>query len=138
MRPSTSKASSLARATSANCRNRSSSPTCCTAWINVMLSVVIGLAPSVKGDVSQLHLTGVGPMAQPLGHPKITPFQWTLPRRLSERVLTAVMQEAWVGGMSTRKVDDLVQALGMTGISKAQVSERCGALDERVNDFLDR
>lgn len=60
------------------------------------------------------------------------------PRRLSERALTAVIQEAWVGGMSPRKVDDLVQALGMTGISKSQVSERCGALDERVNDFLDR
>ncbi len=39
--------------------------------------------------------------------------------------------------MSTRKVDDLVQALGMSGISKSQVSEWCGALDERVNDFLD-
>lgn len=40
--------------------------------------------------------------------------------------------------MSTRKVDDLMQALGMSGISKPQVSEWCGALDERVNDFLDR
>lgn len=60
------------------------------------------------------------------------------PRRLSERALTAVIQEAWVGGMSTRKVDDLVQALGMSGISKSQVSELCSALDERVNDFLDR
>jgi transposase-like protein len=60
------------------------------------------------------------------------------PRRLSERALTAVIQEAWVGGMSTRKVDDLVQALGMTGISKSQVSELCGALDKRVKDFLDR
>jgi transposase-like protein len=40
--------------------------------------------------------------------------------------------------MSTRKVDDLVQALGMTGISKSQVSELCGALDKRVKDFLDR
>lgn len=60
------------------------------------------------------------------------------PRRLSERALTAVIQEAWIGGMSTRKVDDLVQALGITGISKSQVSELCGALDERVNDFLER
>jgi transposase-like protein len=60
------------------------------------------------------------------------------PRRLSERALTAVIQEAWIGGMSTRKVDDLVQALGMTGISKSQVSELCGALDEQVNDFLER
>lgn len=60
------------------------------------------------------------------------------PRRLSERALTAVIQEAWIGGMSTGKVDDLVQALGITGISKSQVSELCGALDERVNDFLER
>ena len=60
------------------------------------------------------------------------------PRRLSERALTAVIQEAWIGGMSPRKVDDLVQALGMTGISKSQVSELCSALDERVNDFLER
>src|SRR5512135_185278 len=60
------------------------------------------------------------------------------PRRLSERALPAVIQEAWIGGMSTRKVEDLVQALGMTGISKSQVSELCSALDERVNDFLER
>lgn len=60
------------------------------------------------------------------------------PRRLSERALTAVIQEAWIGGMSTRKVDDLVQALGMDGISKSQVSALCSSIDERVNDFLDR
>ena len=42
------------------------------------------------------------------------------PRRLAERALTAVIQEAWIGGMSTRKVDGLVQALGMTGITKSQ------------------
>jgi transposase-like protein len=60
------------------------------------------------------------------------------PRRLSERALTAVIQEAWIGGMSTRKGDDLVPALGITGISKSQVSDLCGALDERINDFLER
>lgn len=60
------------------------------------------------------------------------------PRRLSERALTAVIQEAWVGGRSTRKVDDLVPALGMTGLSNSQGCQLCGALDERVNDFLDR
>src|SRR5512147_3092312 len=60
------------------------------------------------------------------------------PRRLSERALTAVIQEAWIGGMSTRKGDDRVQALGMTGISTSQLSELCGALEERVNDFLER
>jgi putative transposase len=60
------------------------------------------------------------------------------PRRLTEQALTAVIQEAWIGGMSTRKVDDLVQALGMTGISKSQVSALCRDLDARVESFLSR
>lgn len=60
------------------------------------------------------------------------------PRRLTEQALTAVIQEAWIGGMSTRKVDDLVQALGMTGISKSQVSALCRDIDERVDSFLSR
>lgn len=60
------------------------------------------------------------------------------PRRLTEQALTAVIQEAWIGGVSTRKVDDLVQALGMTGISKSQVSALCRDIDERVDSFLNR
>jgi putative transposase len=52
--------------------------------------------------------------------------------------LTAVIQEAWIQGVSTRKVDDLVQALGMTGISKAQVSALCRDIDSRVPSVLDR
>jgi transposase-like protein len=60
------------------------------------------------------------------------------PRRLTEQALTAVIQEAWIGGISTRKVDDLVQALGMTGISKSQVSALCRDIDERVDSFLNR
>lgn len=60
------------------------------------------------------------------------------PRRLTERALTAVIQEAWIGGMSTRKVDELVQALGMTGISKSQVSALCQDIDERVDSLLER
>lgn len=60
------------------------------------------------------------------------------PRRLTEQALTVVIQEAWIGGMSTRKVDDLVQALGMTGISKSQVSALCRDIDERVDSFLNR
>jgi transposase-like protein len=50
----------------------------------------------------------------------------------------AVIQEAWIQGVSTRKVDDLVQALGMSGISKSQVSKLCEEIDGRVNDFLNR
>jgi putative transposase len=60
------------------------------------------------------------------------------PRRASEKALTAVIQEAYVHGVSTRSVDDLVKAMGMTGISKSQVSRLCAEIDERVNAFLNR
>lgn len=60
------------------------------------------------------------------------------PRRLSEQAIAAVVQEAWIKGVSTRKVDDLVRALGMTGISKSQVSQLCHGIDERVDSFLNR
>lgn len=60
------------------------------------------------------------------------------PRKTAERALVAVIQEAWIQGVSTRKVDELVQAMGMSGISKSQVSKLCGEIDERVGAFLDR
>jgi len=60
------------------------------------------------------------------------------PRRLAEKALTAVVQEAYIQGISTRSVDDLVKALGMSGISKSQVSRLCEEIDERVKAFLDR
>jgi putative transposase len=60
------------------------------------------------------------------------------PRRTAERALAAVIQEAYVHGVSTRAVDDLVQAMGMTGISKSEVSRICQEIDGRVNAFLDR
>jgi putative transposase len=60
------------------------------------------------------------------------------PRRMSEKALTAVIQEAYVQGVSTRSVDDLVQAMGMSGISKSQVSRLCGEIDEKVQTFLNR
>ena len=50
----------------------------------------------------------------------------------------AVIQEAWIGGVSTRRVDDLVQAMGLTGISKSTVSKLCRDIDDRVREFLDR
>jgi transposase-like protein len=59
-------------------------------------------------------------------------------RRTSEKALAAVIQEAWIGGVSTRRVDELVQAMGLTGISKSTVSKLCKEIDERVNAFLDR
>jgi len=60
------------------------------------------------------------------------------PRRTAEKALVAVVQEAYIQGVSTRSVDELVKAMGMTGISKSQVSRLCGEIDERVNAFLDR
>src|SRR5512147_427427 len=60
------------------------------------------------------------------------------PRRMAEKALTAVVQEAYVQGVSTRSVDDLVQAMGMSGISKSQVSRLCGEIDDKIKAFLNR
>src|SRR5579863_7086415 len=60
------------------------------------------------------------------------------PRRMAEKALTAVVQEAYVQGVSTRSVDDLVQAMGMSGISKSQVSRLCAEIDDKVKAFLGR
>ena len=60
------------------------------------------------------------------------------PRRMAEKALTAVVQEAYVHGVSTRSVDDLVQAMGMTGISKSQGSRLCAEIDDKVKAFLGR
>lgn len=60
------------------------------------------------------------------------------PRKRSEQALVAVVQEAYVQGVSTRRVDDLVRALGMTGISKSQVSRLCAGLDAEVERFRSR
>lgn len=60
------------------------------------------------------------------------------PRKRAEKALVAVVQEAYVHGVSTRKVDDLVQALGMSGISKSEVSRLCSELDQMVEEFRNR
>src|ERR671919_860887 len=60
------------------------------------------------------------------------------PRRVAEKALTAVIQEAYVQGISTRAVAELVKALGMAGISKSRVSRLCAEIDERVQTFLER
>ena len=60
------------------------------------------------------------------------------PRKRSERALLAVIQQAYVEGVSTRRVDDLVKALGCEGISKSQVSRICQELDSLVESFLNR
>src|SRR6185503_4278979 len=60
------------------------------------------------------------------------------PRRMAEKALTAVIQEAYIQGVSTRSVDELVKAMGMSGISKSQVSRLCEEIDGKVKAFLDR
>ena len=60
------------------------------------------------------------------------------PRRMAEKALAAVIQEAYVQGVSTRSVDELVKAMGMTGISKSQVSRLCSEIDDKIGAFLDR
>src|ERR1044072_3955598 len=60
------------------------------------------------------------------------------PRKTSEKALVAVIQEAWIGGVSTRRVDELVQAMGLSGISKSTVSKLCKDIDERGGGFLER
>jgi putative transposase len=59
-------------------------------------------------------------------------------RKTSEQALVAVIQEAWIGGVSTRRVDELAQAMGLSGISKSTVSKLCKDIDERVGEFLNR
>jgi putative transposase len=60
------------------------------------------------------------------------------PRRTSEKALVAVIQEAWIGGVSTRRVDELVQAMGLAASPRSTVSKLCKDIDERVRDFLER
>jgi transposase-like protein len=60
------------------------------------------------------------------------------PRRRSEQALLAVIQQAYIEGVSTRRVEDLVQALGCDGISKSEVSRICQALDVQVQAFRER
>src|ERR1700712_5744002 len=60
------------------------------------------------------------------------------PRRTAQKALVAVIQEAYIQGISTRSVDDLVKAMGGTGVSKSQVSRLITEIDERVNAFLNR
>src|SRR6476661_7717512 len=58
------------------------------------------------------------------------------PRRVSEKALVAVIEEAWIGGVSTRRVDELVRAMGLAGIGRSTVSKLRKDIDERVDAFL--
>lgn len=60
------------------------------------------------------------------------------PRRTAEKARTAIIQEAYIQGIFTRSVDNLVKALGMSGVSRSQITRLCAELDERVDPFLKR
>lgn len=60
------------------------------------------------------------------------------PRKKAEQALVSVLQEAYVLGVSTRKVDDLVKSMGVSGVSKSEVSRVCSELDEVVAAFRNR
>lgn len=60
------------------------------------------------------------------------------PRKRAERALVATVREAYIQGVSIRRVDDLVQALGLEGISRSQVSLLCQELDTEVERFRNR
>jgi putative transposase len=95
---------------------------------------------SRNGDRQRLWETRAGSVE--LQSPKLrrgSDFRAFLePRRTAEKALATVIQEACVHGVSTRAVDDLVKALGMSGVSKSEVSRLCEELDERVGAFLER
>jgi putative transposase len=78
----------------------------------------------------------------PIAIPKLRKGSYFPPfleaRRTSDKALIAVIQEAYVHGVSTRSVDELVKAMGLAGISKSQVSRLCAEIDERVKTFLTR
>ncbi|MHB1131523.1 MAG: IS256 family transposase [Chloroflexota bacterium] len=63
---------------------------------------------------------------------------WLEPRRRAEQALVAVVAEAYLKGVSTRKVEDLVQSLGIAGMSKSEVSRLCASLDTQVEAFRSR
>jgi transposase-like protein len=124
-----------------------------TFAVNRMMALdVEGLTGAAHGERSALRTnhrngyrerpweTRVGTI--PLSIPKLRKGSYfpsfLEPRRTAEKALVAVIQEAYVQGISTRSVDDLVKAMGMTGISKSQVSRLCEEIDERVKTFLER
>ena len=89
----------------------------------------------VLGDRSGRHGRVEDPETQ---EGELLPRGFLEPRRMAEKALAAVIQEAYIQGVSIRSVDDLVQAMGMSGVSKSQVSRLCGEIDDKVNGFLDR
>jgi putative transposase len=119
------------------------------ALMDTEVSSQIGAAPYERSSARSAYRNGyrtrtwdtrVGTIE--LKIPKVTAGSYfpslLEPRRRAEKALHAVVVEAYVKGVSTRKVDDLVRALGIDGISRSEVSRICKALDEDVKAFSHR
>lgn len=118
--------------------------------IDAEASAFIGAAPFERSAERSTHRNGTRPRTLTttagdleLSIPKLrqgTFFPALLERRRRvDQALFAVVMEAYLHGVSTRKVDDLVKALGAdSGISKSEVSRICAGLDEQVAQFRDR
>jgi putative transposase len=117
--------------------------------MDLELSEQIGAERYERGEGRQTHRNGyrgrvwetrVGEI--PLRIPKVRQGSYfpsfLEPRRRGERALLAVIQAAYVEGVSTRRVDDLIQALGLSGVDKSKVSRICRELDEAVTAFRNR
>lgn len=131
-------------------RIRTASQTIYQALIDAELVSVIGAGPWERSEHRLTHRNGSRPRTLSttagdleLAIPKLRSgsfFPSLLERRRRvDRALFAVVMEAYIHGVSTRKVDDLVKALGAdTGISKSEVSRICADLDVEVAGFRDR
>ena len=123
------------------------------SWMDPTVELLQALAPAVPENMTVIVLcdrgiaspkltwdTRVGTME--LHIPKLREGSYfpslLEPRRRSEKALLSVIQQAYVEGVSTRRVDDLIKALGCDGISSSQVSRICEQLDEVVESFLGR
>ncbi len=138
------------RGTGADDRIRAAAETIYQALIDAELTAVIGAGPWERTETRTAHRNGSRPRTLSttagdleLRIPKLRTgafFPSLLERRRRvDQALFAVVMEAYLHGVSTRKVDDLVRALGAdTGISKSEVSRICADLDEEVAAFRDR
>jgi len=131
-------------------RVRQAAETIYQALIEAELTAVIGAAPYERTDArlaqrnghrSRTLTTTAGDLELRIPKLRVGSFFPSLleRRRRVDQALFAVVMEAYLHGVSTRKVDDLVKALGAdSGISKSEVSRICADLDEEISAFRDR
>ena len=113
------------------------------------VAAIAGAGPYERSPERMSHRNGyrprewdtrVGTIALAIPHLRTGSYlpSFLEPRRRSEQALVAVVQEAYVNGVSTRTLERLVEQLGVASLSKDQVSRMCGLLDEQVAIFRER